>query len=234
MSARKDVQTSSDDLARLQGELRAVRAKLDRTTRDNPHFLELATEEHHLLQSETNLREGHDKAIVAERTIFQNMGIALRDSYEKQRVQEERSKYWSLILGLTTGVVAFIGSTYINHRRMRTLQTMVVDQIHAITGESPVGASTSLGTALGSLAETHNASLEAQTKTFQELLTKQEKQFAEELRRIGVKEPNSVEEILSESHAKLEWEVKMSTLSTVVLIYGAFALTLPILYTIFK
>ena len=117
---------------------------------------------------------------------------------------------------------------------MRTLQTMVVDQIHAITGESPVGASTSLGTALGSLAETHNASLEAQTKTFQELLMKQEKQFAEELRRIGVKEPNSVEEILSESHAKLEWEVKMSTLSTVVLIYGAFALTLPILYTIFK
>ncbi|XP_072025982.1 LOW QUALITY PROTEIN: mitochondrial potassium channel-like [Amphiura filiformis] len=234
LDARKDVKKASEEVTRLQGELRIIRAKLDRTPREDPHFLELATEEHHLLKTETRQRELHDRTISEERSIFQEMGIALRDSYEKQRVHEERSKYWSLMLGLTTGIIAFRGSTIVNYRKMRTLQTLVLDQISAITGDKPVEEGTNLGTALENLSHKHNASLEAQTKTFQDLLAKQEDRFAQELGRITGREPGGVEEMLNENQAKLEWEVKMSTLSTVVLIYGAFALTLPILYTIFK
>ena len=237
MDSRKDVKKASEEVGRLQSELRIIRAKLDRTTREDPHFLELATEEHHLLKAETRHRDVHENNVQKERAIFQEMGIALRESYEKQRVQEERSKYWSLMIGLTTGIIAFISSMYVNHRRMRTLQSMVLDQIGAITGEKPIEAGTSLGTALENLAHKHNESLEAQTKTFQELLTKQEEKFAQELNRITGREPIApmgVEEMLNENQAKLEWEVKMSTLSTVVLIYGAFALTLPVLYNIFK
>lgn len=232
----------ANEVEKLQDKLRTVRAKLDRTSRDDPQFLDLATEEHHLIQSEMRLQETHHKLVASERIVFQEMGGTLRDNYEKQRVQEERSKYWSLTIGLATGIIAFIGSSIINHRRMHTLQNMVLDQINAIAGDG--GSDNDLGTALESLTVKHNASLEAQTKTFQDLLDKQEKQFSQKLSTVkktlvggeagGKLDPGIVEDILNETQAKLEWEVKMSALSTVVLIYGAFALTLPILYSIFK
>ena len=51
---------------------------------------------------------------------------------------------------------------------------------------------------------------------------------------VGSGDMTTLEELVNNAEQKLEWEMKMSTLSTVVFIYGAFALTLPILYSIFK
>lgn len=43
-----------------------------------------------------------------------------------------------------------------------------------------------------------------------------------------------VQNILQETEDDLEWRIKMNSLGTVVFIYGAFALTLPVLYNIFR
>ncbi|XP_002739971.1 mitochondrial potassium channel-like [Saccoglossus kowalevskii] len=82
----------------------------------------------------------------------------------------------------------------------------------------------------------------------EKLFAGQEKNLSDELKGIknllskpvvditgsGTVRSNVMQDLLDDTEQKLEWQMKMSTLSTVVFIYGAFALTLPILYSIFK
>ena len=91
--------------------------------------------------------------------------------------------------------------------------------------------------------------LEVQTQNILKELHKQDELLQKELGNmkniLGVsqaedKEGNVVyvgpqlEEILDSQNKNIEWKIKMNALWTITLIYGAFALTLPILYGIFK
>ncbi|XP_071784193.1 mitochondrial potassium channel-like [Asterias amurensis] len=258
MEVRENVKKSSQKLHNVQSDLRAVRAKLDRTPRDDAKFLEYATEEHLMIQSEKKIEEEHEAIEDMERSAFAKLSVAVRESHEKQRSQEERTKYWGVIGSIVGTIIGLLGSTMINQRRMHELRTMVsdlqkdigqdgqlrdlqgfVDNIRGVVnGAAKQGQDLTI--ALDSLAQQQQDALNTQDKNIAKMLKQQEGVLLQELegvRRfasIGSGDMTTLEEMVNNAEQKLEWEMKLSTLSTVVFIYGAFALTLPILYSIFK
>ncbi|XP_022081246.1 coiled-coil domain-containing protein 51-like [Acanthaster planci] len=264
MEVRETVKKSAQELHSVQADLRAIRAKLDRTPRDDAKFLEYATEEHLAIQKERKMEENHDLLEDVERSTFAKLSTAVRESHEKQRSQEERTKYWGIIGSIVGTIIGLLGSTAINQKRMWELRTMVGDlqkdigqngqlrdlqglvaDIRTAVGDGSSGDDSGPGTsevvaALDRLAEQQREGLEAQEKNLTKILKHQEGVLVKEMegvRRfaaVGTGDVTTLEELVNNAEQKLEWEMKMSTLSTVVFIYGAFALTLPILYSIFK
>ncbi|XP_038068177.1 mitochondrial potassium channel-like [Patiria miniata] len=260
MEVRETVKNSAQKLHHHKAELRAIRAKLDRTARDDTKFLEYATEEHLAIQKERKMEEEHDLLEDTERNTFANLSAAVRESHEKQRSQEERTKYWGVIGSIVGTIIGLLGSTAINQKRMRELRTMVGDlqkdigqngQLRDLQGLvtdirttiDSSGAKSSpeeLTVALERLSKQQQEGLDSQEKSLTRILKHQEGLLLKEIegvRRfaaVGAGDMTTLEELVNNAEQKLEWEMKMSTLSTVVFIYGAFALTLPILYSIFK
>lgn len=98
-------------------------------------------------------------------------------------------------------------------------------------------------------AESSGADLEAKTKEMLTLIHKQDETIIREMEGIkrllagaqAVDKEGTVvyvgpelEEMLQSTENNLEWKIKSNALWTVTFIYGAFAITLPILYRIFK
>ena len=127
MDVRETVKKSAQELHKVQADLRAIRAKLDRTPRDDAKFLEYATEEHLMIQTERKIEEEHDAIEDIERSTFARLSAAVRESHEKQRSQEERTKYWGIIGSIAGTIIGLLGSTVINQKRMHELRVMVGD-----------------------------------------------------------------------------------------------------------
>lgn len=237
-----------------------IRTRLDRTPRDDPKFLEYATEEHKTIQTEKQVNERHHRLLDKERETFDRLSAAVRESHVKQKAQEEKTKYWSIIGSVVGTVLGIIGSTFISQRRTKDLKGMVNDlkeQISFLDGGAGDELKTILqdlkkmtpadnsGTGLGDVSQKiinqTGSQLKSQEEVFSQLLEKHEKSFHDELKGVhraismgGSGDMSTFEELIGNAEQKLEWEVKMSTLATVVMVYGAFALTVPVLYNIFK
>ncbi|XP_071476029.1 mitochondrial potassium channel-like [Diadema antillarum] len=263
LEARRNVAEASKQVNGLQAELHTIRGKLDRTPRDDPKFLELATEEHRMLQNETRLKEWFSTVEAKERETFSQLSAVVRESHEKQRAQEERTKYWSIIGSIVGTLIGIAGSSIANHRRMRELRMMVTElstgdfgsessrkelaailqQLKKSLGQEEEEASRhkNLKNVLNDTLKKNDEVLGQQLAAIEKLISERNSRLADQvrgLRRMSdvgmTADTGTLEELLSDTEQKLEWEMKMSTLSTVVFIYGAFALTLPILYSIFK
>ena len=262
LDVRQSVAEAGKQVSGLQDELHSLRGKLDRTPRDDSKFLELATEEHRMLQAETRLKEWFTSVEAKERDTFSRLSAAVRESHEKHQAHEERTKYWSIIGSILGTLIGIGGSTIANHRRMRDLRTLVSDlsaggigsedsrreltavihQLNESLGQGDLRTrQQNIENTLINVTKKQEELLSQQLQAIERLLTEKNSKLADQmkgLRRLSdvgvVGDAGSIEELLSDAEQKLEWEMKMSTLSTVVFIYGAFALTLPILYSIFK
>lgn len=119
MVARGMVREAHGSLEALQARLKEVRDRLDRVSREEAHYLELATLEHKLLQEERRLRTAYENSESSEREKFALFSAAVRESHEKERTRAERTKNWSIIGSVLGALIGVMGSTYINRIRLQ-------------------------------------------------------------------------------------------------------------------
>ncbi|XP_029007364.1 mitochondrial potassium channel isoform X2 [Betta splendens] len=127
MVARGMVREAHASLESLQGRLKEVRDRLDRVSREEAHYLELATLEHKLLQEERRLRTTYENAESSERERFALFSAAVRESHEKERTRAERTKNWSIIGSVLGALIGVMGSTYINRVRLQELKSLLLE-----------------------------------------------------------------------------------------------------------
>ncbi|KAK1799723.1 hypothetical protein P4O66_006261 [Electrophorus voltai] len=127
MVARGMVRESHSSLETLQTRLKEVRDRLDRVSREEAHYLELATLEHKLLQEERRLKTAYENAEGGEREKFALFSASVRESHEKERSRAERTKNWSIIGSVLGAIIGVIGSTYINRVRLQELKSLLLE-----------------------------------------------------------------------------------------------------------
>ncbi|XP_066207347.1 mitochondrial potassium channel [Saccopteryx leptura] len=127
MVARGLVRKAQEDLEVQQAKLKEVRDRLDRISRDDNQYLELATLEHRMLQEEKRLRTAHQHAEDSEREKFSLFSAAVRESHEKERTRAERTKNWSLIGSVLGALIGVAGSTYVNRVRLQELKALLLE-----------------------------------------------------------------------------------------------------------
>ncbi|KAM4583385.1 mitochondrial potassium channel isoform 1-T2 [Fundulus diaphanus] len=127
MVARGIVREAHISLETLQSRLKEVRDRLDRVSREEAHYLELATMEHKLLQEERRLRTAYENAEGSEREKFALFSAAVRESHEKERTRAERTKNWSVIGSVLGALIGVMGSTYINRVRLQELKNLLLE-----------------------------------------------------------------------------------------------------------
>lgn len=127
MVARGMVREAHGSLEALQGRLKEVRVRLDRVSREEAHYLELATQEHKLLQEERRVRKEYENAEGLEREKFALFSAAVRESHEKERARAERTKNWSIFGSVLGALIGVMGSTYINRVRLQELKSLLLE-----------------------------------------------------------------------------------------------------------
>ncbi|KAM6161244.1 mitochondrial potassium channel isoform 2-T2 [Erethizon dorsatum] len=127
MVARGLVREAREDLEVQQAKLKEVRDRLDRVSREDNQYLELATLEHRMLQEEKRLRVAYVRAEDSEREKFSLFSAAVRESHEKERARAERTKNWSLIGSVLGALIGVAGSTYVNRVRLQELKALLLE-----------------------------------------------------------------------------------------------------------
>ncbi|KAK5873136.1 hypothetical protein PBY51_013777 [Eleginops maclovinus] len=127
MVARGMVREAHGSLEALQVRLKEVRDRLDRVSREEAHYLELATQEHRLLQEERRLRIAYENAEESEREKFALFSAGVRASHEKERTRAERTKNWSIIGSVLGALIGVMGSTYVNRVRLQELKNLLLE-----------------------------------------------------------------------------------------------------------
>ncbi|KAM5292506.1 mitochondrial potassium channel [Ctenodactylus gundi] len=127
MVARGLVRGAREDLEVQQAKLKEVRDRLDRVSREDNQYLELATLEHRMLQEEKRLRMAYVRAEESEREKFSLFSAAVRESHEKERARAERTKNWSLIGSVLGALIGVAGSTYVNRVRLQELKALLLE-----------------------------------------------------------------------------------------------------------
>lgn len=127
MVARGLVREAQEQLEGQQAKLKEVRGRLDRISKEDSQYLELATLEHRMLQEEKRLRTAYLRAEDSEREKFSLFSAAVRESHEKERTRAERTKNWSLIGSVLGALIGVAGSTYVNRVRLQELKALLLE-----------------------------------------------------------------------------------------------------------
>ncbi|XP_009564147.2 mitochondrial potassium channel [Cuculus canorus] len=127
MIARGIVREARENVEAQQIKLKEIRDRLDRVSRDDTQYLELATLEHRLLQEEKRYRATYLNAEESEREKFSLFSAAVRESHEKERTRAEKTKNWSIIGSVLGAIIGVLGSTYVNRVRLQELKVLVLE-----------------------------------------------------------------------------------------------------------
>uniref|UniRef100_A0A8C8ANB6 Coiled-coil domain-containing protein 51 n=1 Tax=Otus sunia TaxID=257818 RepID=A0A8C8ANB6_9STRI len=127
MIARGIVREARENVEAQQIKLKEIRDRLDRVSRDDTQYLELATLEHRLLQEEKRYRAAYLNAEESEREKFSLFSAAVRESHEKERTRAEKTKNWSIIGSILGAIIGVLGSTYVNRVRLQELKVLVLE-----------------------------------------------------------------------------------------------------------
>ncbi|KFV71421.1 Coiled-coil domain-containing protein 51, partial [Dryobates pubescens] len=127
MVARGIVREARESVEAQQIKLKEIRDRLDRVSRDDTQYLELATLEHRLLQEEKRYRAAYLNAEESEREKFALFSAAVRESHEKERTRAEKTKNWSIIGSVLGAIIGVLGSTYVNRVRLQELKVLVLE-----------------------------------------------------------------------------------------------------------
>ncbi|XP_009282693.1 mitochondrial potassium channel [Aptenodytes patagonicus] len=127
MIARGIVRQARENVEAQQIKLKEIRDRLDRVSRDDIQYLELATLEHRLLQEEKRYRAAYLNAEESEREKFSLFSAAVRESHEKERTRAEKTKNWSIIGSVLGAIIGVLGSTYVNRVRLQELKVLVLE-----------------------------------------------------------------------------------------------------------
>ncbi len=150
IQSQEQRRTAQTELSEVQSQLKALHTELERTHRGEDKYLELITEEHQIIKSETAIVESIRALERQEREQFSRLSNAVRDSHEKERAQAEKTKYWSVIGSVIGTCLGVIGTTVNNRLRMRELRQVVKDSVCVGKGQDP--ATTTTAAAAGSVS----------------------------------------------------------------------------------
>ncbi|CAH1266235.1 CCDC51 [Branchiostoma lanceolatum] len=282
MAARKQVKLIREAVESLQQDMSACRDKMDRVQRGEPRYLELATEEHNLIQELQKARARYGLLEDLERDNFALLQAAVRSSHEKERARTERTKNWSIIGSVTGAIIGIVGSTAVNRSRMKELRSLILDtkgnggitpeiaekltatgeqykqiqgsllEVKTLLNNSETTTTTDVPKGdvryLATLIQEQDKKLDARIQSIHDAIKEGDVAINAQLNRIGklvssrgsvggtaaVGVSEEVQELIEATQKKLEWQIRINTLSTVVFVYAAFALTLPILQNIFR
>ena len=268
---RRENQAKMED---IQRQLQQIAMKLEKVKRGDERYLSIITEEHDIIQEQRQTAAQLKNYEERERLLFAELSSAVRESHEKERARNDRTKYWSIIATVTGALIGGLGTYISNYLRMRELRGMVKDstkeakdlrleisesmqrhnahmvgffkELRSMQGLSPA-------TDKEKFEEVKLSEADKSTEEIAESIQKQlqahdvllQKELGEMKKIIGVSKAQETEgnvvyvgpelEDMLESHNKnIEWKIKMNALWTTTLIYGAFALTIPVLYAVFK
>lgn len=86
-------------------------------------------QEHTILKDERLLANEFQQFEREEREHFSILSSALKDSHEKERLQAEKTKYWSIIGSILGTVIGIFGSSINNEFRMRELRRLLSEAV---------------------------------------------------------------------------------------------------------
>uniref|UniRef100_A0A8C4WTG6 Coiled-coil domain-containing protein 51 n=1 Tax=Eptatretus burgeri TaxID=7764 RepID=A0A8C4WTG6_EPTBU len=135
LSTRQTVRDSREQVDAQTGLVREARERLEHVPREDTRFLELTTQEHHLLLEERQLRMAYAKAAETEREAFVWFSVAVQDAHTKERTRAERTKHWSIVGSLTGAILGLFGSAYLNRLRLRELHSIVGQGSPGLVGD---------------------------------------------------------------------------------------------------
>ncbi|KAK5984152.1 Coiled-coil domain-containing protein 51 [Trichostrongylus colubriformis] len=254
--ARRDKQA---EIKGLQSRLKEIHTELDRTSRGEDKYLHLLTEEHAAIKKERKLLEEFEGLEVAEREAFHQLSNRVRASHERERERAEKTKWWSVSASLIGATLGIIGATISNEVRMRRLREMLplggakMSEMSRLIAEQNAKV-TSFITEMRDVMKLDSVKLEPSHASFENV--SDEKIIAtireenarlsaqmEEISRLARLEaslnadPNAVvyvgsdmERLLDQTEKNLESKMKLQTLLSVVALYAAIGVAVPLLF----
>ena len=126
--ARRDV---SKELTVVRERLKDIYAELDQTSRGEDRYVLLVTQENKVLKDERRLADLFNRYEQEERENFSILSSAVKESHEKERIQAERTKYWSIIGSIIGTMIGIFGSSINNEFKMRELRKLVKESAQA-------------------------------------------------------------------------------------------------------
>ncbi|CAL8078834.1 unnamed protein product [Orchesella dallaii] len=116
---------ASKDLLEVQTKLTEIRAELDRTPRGDESYLELIKKEFAVIKEERLHRSRFEELERTEREVFSELSNALRFSHEKERAQNEKTKYWSIVGSIIGAGLGILGTTINNRMKQNHMKRIL-------------------------------------------------------------------------------------------------------------
>uniref|UniRef100_A0A915CVY6 Coiled-coil domain-containing protein 51 n=1 Tax=Ditylenchus dipsaci TaxID=166011 RepID=A0A915CVY6_9BILA len=136
-SAHQNRRQKQLELNRLQAHLKDIHLELDRTQRGEDRYLHLLTEQHKTIKLETALLSEFAEFENQERDAFEMLKNRLRISHERERENEQTTKYWSLTFGIVGAMLGIVGTSINNYMKMRELNRLFpsAQEVHPVLEE---------------------------------------------------------------------------------------------------
>ncbi|XP_059490713.1 mitochondrial potassium channel-like [Neocloeon triangulifer] len=132
ISAQEARRDANKKLSEVDNKLRQVYGELERTRRGEDRYIFLVTQENTLIKERDILGTHFQRIEQEERENFSSLSSAIKESHEKERLQAERTKYWSIIASIVCTSLGFIFSTVNSRYRMNQFRSILSD---AVTNE---------------------------------------------------------------------------------------------------
>nr|XP_039268687.1 mitochondrial potassium channel-like [Styela clava] len=190
LGARSKERTILRQMVATREKLKNVRERLSHVDYSNTMYLQLASEQHELVNIEESQRRELEEAEDLERDSFIDLSNAMRESYEHERARVERTKYWSIIGTVIGTLIGMMGSIYVNRVRTKDLMKAVkesgnkndlaakIDTLSASNEEQRVAFTSALNIIAENIVEMGNAlqvqNLQAMAGFVNESLTDQQ------------------------------------------------------------
>lgn len=127
LAARAKERQVLRDMVETREKLKDVRERLSHVDYSNTMYLQLASDQHELVNEEERRKTELEEAEDRERDSFMDLSTAMRESYEKERARVERTKNWSIIGTVIGAIIGMIGSIYMNRVRTSDIIKAVKD-----------------------------------------------------------------------------------------------------------
>ncbi|CAJ0933248.1 unnamed protein product, partial [Mesorhabditis belari] len=250
------------DIKSVQRKLKEIHTEMDRTSRGEDRYLHLLTEEHQLIKKERALLENFEGLETGEREAFHQLSNRVRTSHEKERERVEKTKWWSVSASLIGALLGIIATTIGNEMRMTRLREIVgsertealaqavrdqnlkvssflVDMRHALhANENAPGEANQAFTIDTRDAEKVMVEIRAENERLASQMSELSRlaRLEQSLETAGnvVYVGNDMQKLLDETEKKLESRMKLQTLISVVFLYAAIGVTIPLAFAFFR